>query len=278
MPDAVHRVRHSLSALLPLRRFRPGLPRYALAFGLLRASLALSDRPPFAVPSAREPQFPAYTPYVLTVAGSSGSDQRPLHVLFATLAAFPPATKDRLTEHGLIAPALQMLLRRHYDGGGGEAWYLSDAAHPVIFRGDKMDLSAMVAAAQAMTADALPPLACLTVVEESFETAERRFTTPCAVARTMPQPDAERRIRLDARSSRDADRRPLSWRWVRLRGEEEAVTIRPLDPDAACVEVAVRSPRQRIDVALFAWNGVHWSAPAVVSIAPATAETPPAAP
>lgn len=94
---------------------------------------------------------------MITSQGASNSDQPFLQALFATLAAFQPETKARLTEAGLIAPTLQMLLRRHYAGGGDDAHYLSNAAHPVIFNGESIGLEAMVDHAQPMLPENIPP-------------------------------------------------------------------------------------------------------------------------
>lgn len=218
--------------------------------------------------TTRAAAYTAYTPYVIATKGSSGSEKKIMEALFATLAAFPPDTKKNLAEHTLIAPTLQMLLRRHYDGIANESEYLGGKAHPVVFKQNSLGIEAMVESAHAMTPDCLPPLAKLSVIEEEFETGgsdERWFTTPNAIARLVRDPEATRTARISALDSLDAHGRELSWKWVLLRGAPESTSIEPLDEAGSQALITFKPQPERVDIAVFATNGTYWSAPAIIS-------------
>ena len=209
--------------------------------------------------------YTAYTPYVIASRGSSGSEQRIMEALFATLAAFPPETKDRLTQHGLIAPALQMLLRRHYSDVSSDENYLSARAHPVIFNGEKVGIEGMVEAAQRMRADRVPLVVRLEILEEDFEPGQKLFTTPGAVARTVPDGGGPHTMALSAAASFDANDRDLRLRWVMLRGDPERTRIKLTRQSPQRAKLTFAQQTGRTDIAVFAHNGACWSAPAIVS-------------
>src|SRR6056297_131706 len=138
--------------------------------------------------------FSAMTPYVLISQGSSGSDLPLVRAALMAAAALPPDTQARAVAEGLLAPSLQMLIRRAMPGiGDDDAAYLGPAAHPTAFDGTAIDLAALVSRAQAMAPEDLPALVVLKVAED-FRAAPGRdylaanlnevlFTTPQAVAR-----------------------------------------------------------------------------------------------
>lgn len=231
--------------------------------------------------------FPANTPYLITSQGSSGSDQVFLDALACTLAAFQPLTKKRLSEHGLLMPVLQSIFRRSNKQVEKPEDYLTGVAHPTAFDGKQLNVERMVELAHSLAPDALPPWAELTVVEEEqFEPGrdffdigarERLFDTPCAIARVYRSLAARRRIVVSAEGSRDLDGRPLTYHWVVLRGDAEAIGIKRLNEAGSRVEITVPyTPRQpiraghalasnRIEIGLFVHNGLHPSPPAFLS-------------
>ena len=213
--------------------------------------------------------YSAYTPYVVATVGASGSEQKHLEAFFATLAAFRPEVKQRLTERGRIAPTLQLLLRRHYQGVDSEEDYLTAKAHPEVFHRKHVGLEAMVEAARAMTLDTLPPMVKLDVLEENFGRAEgtgRRFTTPGAIARFDRSHEGVRHLRITAANSTDPADKELRFRWVVLRGDADRIEIKPHGDDAVAVDIRIQPHEQRVDIAAFAHNGSRWSAPAIVSV------------
>jgi hypothetical protein len=229
--------------------------------------------------------FPAAVPYFLVSQGSSGSDQRLLRALVLALAALPADTKAVLKEHGLVGPALQMLFRQSMAGIETDADYLSGRAHPSAFEGAAIDLERLIRRAAALPADAVPPAVRLHVraVPEAPGAifadglSERLFDTPAAIARIARGTAGTRRWRVSAAGTADPSGRALRFHWRVLRGP--GVRVTPLDETGtqAFIEVPWTEPypvpgrealaTQRIDVGVFADNGVVLSAPAFFSVA-----------
>lgn len=265
------------------------LPRLAMTtFGgperafRLYASNALYVYPEHRDHDARD-LFPANWPYMIASQGSSGSDQPFLKALFFTLAAFQPETRARLEQEGLIAPTLQMILRRSLRPVLSRAAYLTGLAHPPVFNRDNLVPGRMMSLAAAMAPDAIPPMVELSVVTEDFDAgprglSERLFDTPSAVARVWRSEAYERSMTLSAAETVDPNGRSLDFTWVLLRGDPDQVEITPSGPGNVDAEITLRwkdpinprlpgPPGSRIDIGVFASNGAHDSAPAIVSVA-----------
>ncbi|MCZ7648238.1 MAG: hypothetical protein M5U26_23765 [Planctomycetota bacterium] len=231
--------------------------------------------------------YPLNTPYVLISQGSSGTDQPFMRAVPFALAAFRPEVKKKLADEGFLMPTLQMLLRRTNKHIKDDAEYLSGKAHPTVFEGAWVDPLAMVKLAHELTLETLPPLVQLKVLEESepkpwidyFDPhpSERLAETPCAIGRVFRGPARERRMVVSAAESRDLNGKPLTFRWVVLRGDAEAIRIAPRNEAGSEVELVVpHHPRRpsagpgsiessRVDIGVFAHNGAYWSAPAFVT-------------
>ncbi len=223
--------------------------------------------------------FPANTPCLLVAQGSSGADQPFLEAVLATLAAFPPETRDRLEAGGLLMPTVQRLLRLASVGGDREA-YLSGRAHPTVFSAGALRPKAMVELAHGLAPDALPPLASLRAVEEEDGGlrpgygSERLFDTPSAIARVFRTAGPSRRLVLSAQDSVDPQGGPLVYHWRILRGDPGKIAIRPRRADWAVVEIEIghhgRLPTEpgsrlesgRVDIGLFVENAAQLSTPA----------------
>jgi hypothetical protein len=232
--------------------------------------------------------YPANTPYVITSQGSSGSDQPFLHAVACTLAAFQPATQQRLIETKLLVPAVQMVFRRSNKQVTSDADYLTGKAHPPVFQGKQLDVERMVRLAHEIPADRVPPMIQLQVVDEDkpqvgidyFEAgpAEALFDTPAAIARVYRTTARERRMVVTAATSYDVNDRPLSYHWAVLQGRPEDVRIVPLKDDGSLVEIRVRwherfpvgpeskMETNRVDIGAFVHNGAYYSAPGIVSV------------
>lgn len=227
--------------------------------------------------------FPANTPLMLISKGSSGSDRRFLQAIQIILAGFKPDVKALLTEKKLIAPTVQQIIRRGMKGVETDEDYLSGRAHPTVFDQRKAPLGRMLDLANALEADSVPPRAQIAVLAETprkgpfaSPVPEELFTTPDAIARTWRGAERARRYTLSAAASWDANDRPLTFFWRVLRGDPGKVKIERKTPDAAEVEVTiewhegVKSPEglasSRVDIGLFAFNGVQYSAPAIFSL------------
>ena len=232
-------------------------------------------------------QFPTNTPYLICSQGSSGSDRPFMAMMPHVLAAFRPEVKKKLIEDGLLMPTVQMIFRISNKHLAMSGEYLTGKAHPTVFEGSWVDEEKMVRIAQSITLPTLPPAARLTVREEDLpiagrdyfdiHTTERLADTPAVVARIWRGTQPKRRIVLSAESSTDVNRRPLTYRWSILRGDESRIQIKPLNDSRSQVELTVgyheRRPvlpgsameSNRVDIGLFVNNGVYWSAPAFIT-------------
>src|SRR5262245_9942165 len=232
--------------------------------------------------------YPTNTPYVITSQGSSGSDQAFMRAVPFTLAAFRPEVKRKLIDSGLLMPTVQMIFRRTNKHLADPKEYLTGKAHPTVFEGSWVDPVAMVRMAHDVRADSIPPLVRLAVVEETktssgvdfFEPpgyTEQHADTASVIARIWRGRDYERRLVVSAEASLDVNKAPLSFTWVVLRGDEKRIRITPRDKAGAVAEIVVayheRRPiapgssmeSNRVDIGVFAHNGVHYSAPAFIT-------------
>ena len=232
--------------------------------------------------------FPANTPYYIISQGASGSDQPHLEALAMILAAFRPDTKAKLIETGLLASTVQMVFRRSRDQVGERGAYLAAVAHPTVFPPEGINLERMVALANSIKPENIPPMVHLTVLEEPEATpgidmfgdglTERLFDTPSAIARVWRSPRFSREMVVSARDTVDPNGLPLTFNWVFLRGDDDQVDIELLDEAGSSARISMGwqeanviagSPdvvSTRVDIAVIANNGVYDSAPAFISM------------
>lgn len=232
--------------------------------------------------------FPANFPYLITSQGSSGSDQRFMEAVAFTLAAFGPETKKRLVSTGLLMPTIQMILRSCIRGADAPGDYLTGRAHPSVFDGRNVDSLAMVRMAHAMDPNEIPPMIQLNIVQDIrgvggrdwFDPGKTEivFNTPCAIARIGRSVQKVRRMVISAEASSDSSGRPLTYHWAVLRGDPNAVQIKPLNKEGSRVELRIpftqsrpvwpganiESPR--VDIGAFVKNGRYYSAPGFVTM------------
>ncbi len=231
--------------------------------------------------------FPANTPYLLVSRGASGSDQPFLEAVAMIYAAYRPETKARLAAEGLIVPTTQMIFRRSLQNVRSRANYFSAAAHPAAYEAYEINAARMVSLAQSIKPDAIPPQVRIRVASEDLGTegldffgeglSEQLFDTPAAVARIWRSRAFTREITLDAGETADPNGRPLSFEWKLLAGDPAKVRITPA-PDGRSARIALdwHEPfrisednptlTHRVDIGVFANNGVHDSAPAILSV------------
>ena len=231
--------------------------------------------------------YPTNTPFLLISQGSSGSDQPFMRAMPFVLAAFRPEVKKKLVETGLLMPTVQMIFRKTNNHLKKPDEYFTGKAHPTVFEGSWVDPLAMVQKAHAIRADSIPPVVRLAVVEEDsarngkdyFEPAyltEKLADTPTVIARIYRSRAGKRRIVVKATDSFDVNKRPLTFRWVVLRGDPKHVAIKPRMAGTEAevvIDYHARAPiaagsameSNRVDVGVFANNGVHDSAPAFIT-------------
>ena len=233
--------------------------------------------------------FPANTPYMIVSQGSSGSDGPFLGAVGSILAAFKPDVKKFLRARHLVMPTVQMIVRSGLKSVRTHQDYLSAKAHPSVFEGPDIDLKKMVNRAQRLRLESIPPRVQIAVVDESrprpgvdyfgpTSADEILFDTPGAIARIARSTSHDRRLVVSAAKTIDPNGRPLKFVWKVLRGDSERITISPADDTASQVELQIPWHRSkpvpfkpklmthRVDIAVFAHNGEHYSAPAFVSV------------
>jgi len=237
-----------------------------------------------------EDRFPANWPYSVISQGSSGSDQAFLQALAGTLAAFPKATFTAMRADRLVAPTLQMILRRNLTTARTREAYITGAAHPVVFDGATLRTGAMVAMAAEMQPEDIPPGLRLSVIEETFRSeaglaglSEQLFTTPAAVARIWRDTAWAQEMVVAASAFPARPDRPVRFSWHLLRGDPARVQIVPIEADGSRVRIRLAwhdpwSERarldgdlaerrlSRLDIGVFAETEDTISAPAFLSV------------
>ncbi|WP_424930082.1 bacterial transcriptional activator domain-containing protein [Amaricoccus tamworthensis] len=230
--------------------------------------------------------FPANSPHILISHGSSYSDKPFMEAVAMILAAFTPETKERLIAENMIVPTVQMVFRRSLQNVRSRGSYFSGAAHPAVFAGHQINLARMVSLANAITPDTIPAEVRFRVETEELGVegidffgqglSERLFDTPASIARIWRSKTGRRTMILDAGDSRDINGNPLEFSWSILQGDPEKITIEPLEDgqkaritidwhDPFQISDEVRITTSRVDIGVFAHNGTHDSAPAILS-------------
>jgi hypothetical protein len=231
--------------------------------------------------------FPTNTPCLIASQGSSGSDQPFMRAMPFVLAAFRPDVKTRLVQAGLLMPTVQMIFRRSNKHLEKPADYYTGKAHPTVFQGRDVDALRMAEMARSLTSDTIPPMVQLAVVNEDRPVRGRDYfepgrtevlgDTPVCIARVVRGRAYVRKMTVSAEKSYDLNERPLTFKWVVLRGDPKKVRIEPKNDAGSVVELAVAyHPRRpiapgsklesnRVDIGCFVHNGAHPSAPGFVT-------------
>lgn len=234
-------------------------------------------------------KFPANWPYMVISQGSSSSDKPFVRTLAFVLSAMTPATFAYAQSENLIAPTLQMVLRRSQAQILSRASYLTGRAHPVVFNRRNLRPARAVALAQSLTPETLPPVVAMTVDAENFQTqaglaelSEHLFTTPMAIGRLWRGFEHQKQMTLSAEALGGQNTEAAVFKWVLLQGDPARVTITPSGDRNQRAEVTLtwqpryrayraRSktapPTDRIDIAVFAATDRLDSAPSILSIA-----------
>ena len=229
----------------------------------------------------------ANLPYYVVSLGASFSDQPFMQAFAAAMAALRPETKQALILRKQLAPVLQMVFRATQKTVKRPEDYLSGAAHPAVFDAANLDVDAMVQMAHALTPDTIPPPVMLRTVSDAKAEAgvdffdlrpEGLFDTPFAIARVVRGVlTRDRTMTLEATTVNPAS----TFIWTVLQGDETKITIKPLTPNASCVEITVgyhgtyrptlpdgsqaALPTSRVDIGCFVKAGDYYSPPSIVS-------------
>ncbi|MFT6556635.1 TPR end-of-group domain-containing protein [Sneathiella sp.] len=232
--------------------------------------------------------YPANSPYLIISKGKSGSDQPHLRAIAAILAALKPDVKDALIKDRRLMPTVQMVFRQGLKTVLSKADYLSHRGHPVVFDGKILDTLKMVKIANNLSYDEIPPLVVLSVKDETEprkgwdefmrQLPEKLFDTPASISRVIRTTAFEKKLTVDAASTRVPEGQTVSYKWVILQGDPDRIKITPKNSAASKAEITVKwhepfqSPIQsdlkssRVEIGVFADNGTHISAPSFINL------------
>ncbi len=231
--------------------------------------------------------YVANTPYIVVSQGSSYTDQPFVQAFVSAMAALPPDTLQTLIKSRLLMPTLQSLFRRSNKPVRTDEDYFTGRAHPPVFRGADIDEEKFVRLAHNLPQLAVPPVVLLEVKQESpdaipgrdffelqFIQSEKQGDSPCAISRIFRGTAFKREMTVSAQHSTDLMRRPLTFKWVLLQGDPQRVKIDP-SPDGTEARITVAwhpeimsasgLASHRVDIGVFASNGISWSPPSFIS-------------
>lgn len=230
--------------------------------------------------------FPTNSACCITSQGSSFTDQPFVNAVLSTLAAFDPDVLTLLIRKRILMPTVQAIFRQSNRMVKTDADYLTGKAHPVVFDGTQLDEVKMVHAAHSMTRAAIPPVVALKVVSESearpgasfFEkpmlTSEKLADTPTVIARIFRSNASEREIIVSTAGTLDLLNRPTQLKCQLLQGDPKLVSIDSNGENGQFkIRVKWHMPMiaasgirtHRVDIGVFASNGVTMSAPAFIT-------------
>ena len=211
--------------------------------------------------------FASVAPYWLTTAGRSWSDLYYLRAALEASRSMKSDTKQAAVEKGLLAPLIQVLIRKSLAGVTNEVDYLSAKAHPTALPASGLDMKRLKESAAALRPDAIPPLAVIAVnprpVAEAPVWPELTYATAFAWAYVLRAEEEERVFTLTAKGSED-------FAFAVVHDDLGAARLDRLSHDTALVTLDKRkmSPTNRVDVAVFGrLKSTSWGAPSYISFA-----------
>lgn len=213
--------------------------------------------------------FASVAPYWIVTQGKSWSDQYYLRAALEISRSLKSDVKKAIVEKGLLAPTVQMILRKSLLGVKMPDDYLTSLAHPTAFPPNGLDMARLKKMASEMKVEDIPPAVKIESVAFSSLLSgdpikgELTYATSAAWGIVLRRPDAERSFIIRAKGADE-----YAFRVVH--GAEGAAKIGGTHKNAAIVSVSKNlvSPTNRVDVAIFGRNaGGEWGAPAFVSFA-----------
>ena len=207
--------------------------------------------------------FASITPYWITTAGRSFSDQPYLRGALEASRSLQPDVKSLLVKKGLLAPTIQTLIRKSLFSVSNEEDYVSAKAHPTAFPPNGLDVHRLAAAAAKLSVKEVPPLVIVAVktgpVDSKPVWPELLYGTHFAWAYVLRTGPDERLFTVKATGAAE-------FKFACTHGS--AAKIRMLGRDVAEVTVdrLALGPTNRADVAVFGRNpGTGWGAPSYIS-------------
>ena len=219
--------------------------------------------------------FASIAPYWMTTAGRSWSDQPYLRGALEASRSLNPQVKAEIVKRRLLAPTIQTLIRKSLKGVTNEVDYLCSKAHPTALPPGGLDIVRLKAAAKAMTIEAIPPLAVVSVeaapVKRKSHVPELTYMSPFAWAYVLRADENVRRFAITARGAE-------TFSATVTHGDDgRNVRISKVKPNVFTVtlDAASISPTNRVDITVVGRNAkTGWGAPSYVSFARMDASAP----
>lgn len=229
--------------------------------------------------------LPLNTPALIISKGSSYLDQPFVQAMLSATAAFPPATQKLLIEKRLLMPTLQSIFRRSNKMVVKPEDYFAGKAHPPVFDGTQIDEEKMVRLAHEMTPDKLPAVVVMEIVDETKMEAGKNYfelpgaypwqlaDTPMSIGRVLRGNESVHGMLISLEKTLNPGKAPVQMRAVLLQGDPRFVRIETGLKGAMRLSVRWAPPTfaftgirsHRIDIGIFADNGLNVSAPAIIS-------------
>lgn len=229
--------------------------------------------------------LPLNTPALIISKGSSYLDQPFVQAMLSTTAAFPPETQKLLIEKRMLMPTLQSIFRRSNKMVTKPEDYFAGKAHPPVFDGTQIDEEKMVRLAHEMTPEKLPAVPVMEILDEStIEVGKNYFELPgpypwkladmpMSIGRILRGNESVHSLLISMEKSINLGKAPVQMRAVLLQGDPRFVRIESGPKGAMRLSVRWAPPSithtgirsHRIDIGIFADNGLNVSAPAIIS-------------
>jgi len=212
--------------------------------------------------------FASSAPYWITTQGKSWSDQYYLRAALEISRSMKPEVKREVVSRGLLAPTVQMILRKSLRGVESEDDYLTSKAHPTAFPTNGLDMARLKKVAAGLEKTSIPPVAVIGGVAAGRTAApaphpEMTYASLCACAFVLRAPDDVRKFAISAAGGDE-------YAFAAVHDETGAAKVEKTSPNAARITLdrTKMSPTNRVDVAVFARRkGTGWGAPAFASFA-----------
>jgi hypothetical protein len=211
--------------------------------------------------------FASVTPYWIVTAGRSWSDLPYLRAALEASRALDRKVKAEIVRRGLLAPTVQMLLRRSLKAVESPGDYLTAKAHPTAMPTNGVFLARLKKQAAALTVEKIPPLAVITVksapVAHRPTLPETTYATAFAWATVLRAGDSVRTFTVSAAGA-------PAYAFRIVHDERGAARLKTLSPTEVELTIDRRrlTPTNRIDVAVFAKSETSdWGAPSYASFA-----------
>lgn len=218
--------------------------------------------------------FASMSPFWLTTAGASWSDQYYLRSALKVSRWLPRDTKAELIRRGMLTPVIMSLMRRALKDVDTPEAYLSPAAHPIAWPPNGLDQDRLKKLSQALRPEQIPPLVAVNVaiskIPERPALPEVTYTSPFTTAIVLRSPsEPVRQVRMKAAGAKE-------YAFAIVHDNLGAATLTNKN-DSAMLEIDSRrmGVNHRVDIAVFGRNeGTDWGAPSYVSFAVVDPDAP----